>query len=133
PTQELSRAGASRFHRQGVPEQGAGRKRSWDRRPQPSRRRGEARAPPSSMLRAVSFDVLVVLGCRVRDGQLSHAALRRVERAFEAYRDEGATLVIASGGKSWAGFQECKVFANGLVSRGMPAEHVLEEAGSLTT
>ncbi|HEY1535292.1 MAG TPA: YdcF family protein, partial [Polyangiaceae bacterium] len=62
-----------------------------------------------------------------------HAALRRVERAIEAYRAEGAALVIASGGKTWAGFQECKVFASGLVSRGIPAQHVLEETDSLTT
>jgi cyclophilin family peptidyl-prolyl cis-trans isomerase/uncharacterized SAM-binding protein YcdF (DUF218 family) len=85
------------------------------------------------MLRAVPFDVLVVLGCRVQGGQLSHAALRRVERAAEAYREHGATLVIASGGKVWAGHQECKVFAAGLAARGVQAEHLLEETKSLTT
>jgi uncharacterized SAM-binding protein YcdF (DUF218 family)/cyclophilin family peptidyl-prolyl cis-trans isomerase len=85
------------------------------------------------MLRAVPFDVLVVLGCRVQGGQLSHAALRRVERAAEAYREQGATLVIASGGKIWARHQECKVFAAGLVARGVEAGRVLEETASLTT
>ncbi|HXK18651.1 MAG TPA: YdcF family protein, partial [Polyangiaceae bacterium] len=79
------------------------------------------------------FDVLVVLGCRVQGEQLSHAALRRVERAALAYREEGALLVVACGGKSWQGFQECKVFARGLVARGVAAEHVLEETASLTT
>ena len=69
------------------------------------------------MLRGVSFDVLVVLGCRVQGGQLSHAARRRVERAALAYRDEGATLVIASGGKAWQGVRECEVFARGLAER----------------
>lgn len=85
------------------------------------------------MLRDVSFDVLVVLGCRVPGGELSHASLRRVERAAQAYADDGATLVIACGGKAWDGFQECAVFARGLVARGVPAERVLEERESLTT
>jgi len=85
------------------------------------------------MLRAVSFDVLVVLGCRVHGEQLSHAALRRVERAAQAYREQGAGLIIASGGKTWNSLQECKVFARGLVARGVAPEHVLEETESLTT
>jgi cyclophilin family peptidyl-prolyl cis-trans isomerase/uncharacterized SAM-binding protein YcdF (DUF218 family) len=85
------------------------------------------------MLRAVSFDVLVVLGCRVQGGRLSAAALRRVERAARAYREQGATLVIASGGKAWDGFTECEVFARGLVERGVAGPCVLEERESLTT
>lgn len=85
------------------------------------------------MLRAVSFDVLVVLGCRVQGGQLSHAALRRVERAAQAYREHGSTLVIASGGKTWDGFSECDVFARGLVERGVPAAQLTLERESLTT
>lgn len=85
------------------------------------------------MLRGVPFDALVVLGCRVRGGVLSHASLRRVERAARAYVEEGAELVIASGGKAWDGFQECEAFAQGLIARGVPAERVLEERSSLTT
>src|SRR5512146_639916 len=85
------------------------------------------------MLPAVSFDVLVVLGRRVQGGQLSHAALRRVERAAQAYREHGSTLVIASGGKTWDGFSECDVFARGLVERGVPAEQLTLERESLTT
>lgn len=85
------------------------------------------------MLPAVSFDVLVVLGCRVQGGQLSQAALRRVERAARAYREDGSALVVASGGKAWQGSRECEVFAEGLVARGVPAEHVLQERESLTT
>lgn len=79
------------------------------------------------------FDALVVLGCRVPGGRLSHAALRRVERAARAYAEEGAELVIACGGKSWDGFQECAVFAEGLAGRGVPRERLLEERESLTT
>lgn len=85
------------------------------------------------MLRAVSFDVLVVLGCRVDGGSLAHAALRRVERAAQAYGEHGAGLVIASGGKSWQGFMECDVFAAGLIARGVPDERVARERESLTT
>jgi uncharacterized SAM-binding protein YcdF (DUF218 family) len=84
------------------------------------------------MLRAVPFDVLVVLGCRVAT-PLSGAALRRVERAARAYHEEGAALVIASGGKAWAGVKECELLAQALVERGVPAEQVLQERKSLTT
>ncbi|HVY30478.1 MAG TPA: YdcF family protein [Polyangiaceae bacterium] len=84
------------------------------------------------MLRAVPFDVLVVLGCRVAT-PLPGAAQRRVERAARAYHEEGATLVIASGGKAWAGVKECELFARGLVERGVPAERVLQERKSMTT
>jgi cyclophilin family peptidyl-prolyl cis-trans isomerase/uncharacterized SAM-binding protein YcdF (DUF218 family) len=85
------------------------------------------------MLRAVSFDVLIVLGCRVQDGELSHAARRRVERAAQAYRDQGAKLVIACGGKSWSYFKESEVFARELLARGVAPEHVVQERESLTT
>ena len=85
------------------------------------------------MLRGVSFEVLVVLGCRVDGAELSHAALRRVERAARAYAEDGADLVIASGGKAWQGHRECETFTRGLVARGVPAERILQERESLTT
>ncbi len=81
----------------------------------------------------VPFDALVVLGCRVRGGCLSHAALRRVERAARAYAEDGAALVIASGGKQWDGRKECAVFGEGLLARGVPRARLLEEDASLTT
>lgn len=81
----------------------------------------------------VSFDALVVLGCRVPGGKLSHASLRRVERAAAAYAEHGAELVIASGGKVWDGRRECAVFAEGLLARGVPSERLRQEAFSLTT
>src|SRR6478735_7647550 len=85
------------------------------------------------MLRGVPFDALIVLGCRVAGGSLSHASLRRVERAAQAYAEEGAAWVIASGGKAWDGYQECEVFAEGLLARGVPPERLLQERTSLTT
>ena len=85
------------------------------------------------MLRGVSFDVLVVLGCPVPGGQLSHAARRRVERAARAYREEGALQVIASGGKAWHGFKECEVFARELAERGVASACIVQERESQTT
>ena len=85
------------------------------------------------MLRGVPFDVLVVLGCRVQGEALVHASLRRVERAAQVYAEQGAGLVVASGGKLWQGFRECEVFAAGLRALGVPPERVLEERASLTT
>lgn len=85
------------------------------------------------MVRAVAFDVLVVLGCRVATPRLPDAALRRVERAARAYHEEGAELLVTSGGKDWAGVRECEAFAQGLIERGVPAARVLQERESLTT
>jgi uncharacterized SAM-binding protein YcdF (DUF218 family) len=56
-----------------------------------------------------------------------------VERAARAYHEEGAALVIASGGKAWAGVKECEVLADALAARGVPAEKILQERASLTT
>jgi len=85
------------------------------------------------MLRDVSLSALVVLGCRIQNGQLSAAALRRVERAARAFREQGAGVVIASGGKLWRGQMEAEVFARGLAERGVPSELLLSERESLTT
>jgi uncharacterized SAM-binding protein YcdF (DUF218 family) len=81
----------------------------------------------------VQFDVLVVLGCRVRDGNLLTAALRRIEQAAATYHEQGAALVVTSGGKTWQGWLESDVFARGLEERGVPRERLLQERRSLTT
>ncbi len=85
------------------------------------------------MLGGVPFDALVVLGCRVQDGQLSAAAWRRVERAAQAYQQQGAELVIASGGRLWQGAMEAEIFGRGLVERGVPEAKLRLERASLTT
>lgn len=79
------------------------------------------------------FDALVVLGCRVQAGQPSPAGLRRVERAALAFREQGARLVIVSGGKLWQGVMEADAFAQALRARGVPGERLLTERESLTT
>jgi uncharacterized SAM-binding protein YcdF (DUF218 family) len=85
------------------------------------------------MLHGVSFDALVVLGCRVQDGQLSAAARRRVERAALAFHEQGARLVITSGGKLWQGVMEADAFARSLLELGVPGDRLLSERESLTT
>ncbi len=85
------------------------------------------------MLRRVTFDVLIVLGCRVSAGPLAHAALRRVERAAFAYQEHGAELVIASGGKTWQGVMEAEAFARDLARKGVPEARLLVERESMTT
>jgi len=85
------------------------------------------------MVRGVSFDALIVLGCRVERAGLCGAAQRRVERAAQAFLEHGAQMVVASGGKSWSGVKECEAFAQGLIGRGVPAELVVQERRSLTT
>jgi uncharacterized SAM-binding protein YcdF (DUF218 family) len=85
------------------------------------------------MLPRVTFDVLIVLGCRVSTGPLTHAALRRVERAALAYQEHGAELVITSGGKSWQGVMEAEAFARHLARRGVPEARLLLERESMTT
>lgn len=85
------------------------------------------------MLRRVTFDVLIVLGCRVSSGPLAHAALRRVERAALAYQEHGAELVIPSGGKLWQGVMEAEAFARHLARRGVPEARLLLERESMTT
>lgn len=81
------------------------------------------------------FDAIVVLGCRVvgGGGLLGGAAGRRVARAVEAWRSDGARRVIASGGRSWAGAVEADRMAEALVAAGVPADVVLRERCSMNT
>lgn len=77
---------------------------------------------------------IVVLGCRVeQDGTLSPAALRRVDRAAQAYSDGVAQTVIASGGRRWPGGVEAICMGQALAARGVPTANILLEAASMTT
>jgi uncharacterized SAM-binding protein YcdF (DUF218 family) len=100
----------------------------------PESTRGRKRSGKSfGYVTRVTFDVLIVLGCRVSTGPLAHAALRRVERAALAYHEHGAELVIASGGKTWQGVMEAEAFARHLARRGLPEACLLLERESMTT
>lgn len=83
---------------------------------------------------STGVDAIVVLGCRVGPGgSLSIAALRRVERATQAYRDGVAETVIACGGRRWSGVAEATAMQDELERRGVPRAQVWLELCSLTT
>lgn len=82
----------------------------------------------------MSFDAIVVLGCRVLGPfELSGAASRRVSRAAEAYHEGLAPRVIASGGKRWNGTSEASAFEEVLVRLGVPRAQIVREEHSLST
>lgn len=77
---------------------------------------------------------IVVLGARVHpDGRLSGALLRRVQTAALAWRQNVATLVVCSGGKSWNGHVEAVVMRDALEALGVPGACILLETSSLST
>ena len=78
---------------------------------------------------------LVVLGCRL-PGESTRgggAAMRRAQRAAEAFHAGLAPLVLACGGRRWSGVCEATWLRDGLVARGVPLEAILRECRSLTT
>jgi uncharacterized SAM-binding protein YcdF (DUF218 family) len=85
------------------------------------------------------LEAIVLLGCRVRldpRGRLRGGTLaRRIHAAARVYAERGGerTIVIASGGRRWAGFIEADVMARELASRGVPESAILRERCSLTT
>ncbi len=81
----------------------------------------------------MSFDALVLLGCRVADGVLPGAAARRVERAAAAYHAGLAPRIIVSGGRAWQGGIEADQLAGALEARGVPRHAMLLERASRTT
>lgn len=86
-----------------------------------------------TVLRAV-----VVLGCRVvldGEGRLVGALGRRVATAAALYgrRADEDTVVVASGGRSWAGLVEADAMARELTRLGVPERAVVRERCSLST
>lgn len=80
----------------------------------------------------------MVLGCGVRvdrQGRLTGALARRIEAAAQAYARgrEPHAVVIASGGRRWAGVVEADAMARELVRRGVPEHAVVRERCSLST
>lgn len=73
--------------------------------------------------------VVCVLGCRSQSQALS----RRAGAASEAFRDRGADVVIACGGRAWGGEVEADALAARLVASGVPDTHILRERSSLDT
>jgi uncharacterized SAM-binding protein YcdF (DUF218 family) len=80
----------------------------------------------------VTFDALVLLGCRVAEVP-SPVVRRRVARAAQAYRDGLSSRIVVSGGCIWGGLVEADVLAAGLVREGVPEAALLLERDSHTT
>lgn len=88
----------------------------------------------ATLVRAVSIDAIVVLGCRIaQGGRPAGAALRRVKGAAAAYRAGLAPWVVASGGKCWHGVAEADAFRAALIQEQVPGDRVLTERTSMTT
>ncbi|MCS6899436.1 MAG: YdcF family protein [Myxococcales bacterium] len=80
------------------------------------------------------LEALVVLGCRVGPrGKLVGALRRRVQRAYEAYCQKLAPLVLACGGRRWDGHAEAWVMRAALLDYGIPSEALHVDLCSLTT
>jgi uncharacterized SAM-binding protein YcdF (DUF218 family) len=86
----------------------------------------------------VRQQAIVVLGCSVRLdewGVLAGALGRRVQAAADAYERQGGrgAIVVASGGRRWAGVVEADAMARELVRRGVPEGSIVRERCSLST
>ena len=81
----------------------------------------------------VTFDALVLLGCRVAVGALPPPAVRRVAQAAEAFRLGLAPRVVVSGGRRWEGEVEADRLAAELVRHGVPRAALLLERESRST
>jgi uncharacterized SAM-binding protein YcdF (DUF218 family)/cyclophilin family peptidyl-prolyl cis-trans isomerase len=87
-------------------------------------------APPKF---AGTEDAMVVLGCRIVDGEPSAALQRRLEQAARVHAKYPDLAVIMSGGKLWEGHAECQVMAHWWRESGRSSEKLFEEPESLTT
>lgn len=87
----------------------------------------------SLKLTSVTYDALVLLGCRITPGALPAAAERRVARAARAFEARLAPRIVVSGGRAWEGLTEADRLARELVHRGVPESALLLERTSLTT
>jgi uncharacterized SAM-binding protein YcdF (DUF218 family) len=81
----------------------------------------------------VSFDALVVLGCKVKKDALPAAAARRVACAVRAFEAGLAPRVVVSGGRRWDGVVEAERLASELARYGVPESALLLERESWTT
>lgn len=84
----------------------------------------------------MSFDAIVVLGCRVfrkSDAPLHGALGRRVSTALRAFEERGADKLVACGGRSWDGRLEADAMARELIRLGAPADRVVRERCSMST
>ncbi len=81
----------------------------------------------------MSYEALVLLGCRVAAGTLPPPAARRVARAARTFEAGLAPRVVVSGGRRWDGIVEADRLALELTRLGVPESAVLRERESWTT
>jgi len=84
----------------------------------------------------LSFDLIVVLGCRVLpNGEPCETLMRRADLAAELYRLGYAPRVLGSGGvgEDSGGVSEAAAIRRLLIERGVPDTRILLEARSTTT
>lgn len=84
-------------------------------------------------LRAMAFDALVLLGCRVASDGLPGPARRRVEAAAAAYAAGLAPRVAVTGGKRWGATIEAEELARALRAAGVPSDAILCERAATNT
>ncbi len=73
--------------------------------------------------------VVCVLGCRVG----SQALARRAQAGRDVFFARNAALIVACGGRKWAGRVEADVIAALLVEKGVPKDAIVRERCSLDT
>ena len=79
-------------------------------------------------------DAAVVLGNTVeRDGQPSARLKARLEKAVELYEKNLVGKIIVSGGFGVEGFEEAEVMRDYLVSRNVPAAHIILDKDGFNT
>lgn len=72
----------------------------------------------------------IVLGCRVKEGDVSHCLEERLQRALELYLAGKVRRLLLSGDHGRRGYDEVNAMKAWLVARGVPLEHIfLDHAG----
>lgn len=73
-------------------------------------------------------DYLIVLGCKVNEGQASPVLQDRIEKAYDYLRTHENTVCIATGGKGDdESISEARCIADALIARGIAPERILLE------
>jgi uncharacterized SAM-binding protein YcdF (DUF218 family) len=88
------------------------------------------------MVEAASPEAIVVLGCMplFSAGRLSGALGRRTAAGARSFAETAdASLIIASGGRAWAGIVEAESIRAELVLAGVPPAKIVCERCSLST
>ncbi len=81
-----------------------------------------------------NLDHIVVLGAKVNGTQPGGALRNRIQVAYEYWRDNPSTHIIASGGQGPdEGISEAECIYRGLTARGVPGERITLEDESTST